>query len=63
MEFSVEAAKLQYGYQARRGLSNLDLQDLTLNLLNPQLNPLSPLDIQDLTVNPLNPQLNPLNPQ
>ena len=42
MEFSVEAAKLQYGCQARRGFSNLDLQDLTLNPLNPQLNPLNP---------------------
>ena len=54
MEFSVEAAKFQYGCQAKRGFSNLDLQDLTLN---PQLNPLN------LQLNPLNPQLNPLNPQ
>ena len=57
MEFSVEAAKLQYGCQASRGFSNLDLQDLTLNPLNPQLNPLN------LQLNPLNPQLDPLNPQ
>ena len=59
MGFSVEAAKLQYGCQARRGFSSLDLQDLTLNPLNPQLDPLNPQDVQDLTVNP---QLNPLNP-
>ena len=45
--------KLQYGCQARRGFSNLDLQDLTLN-------PLKPQDVQDLTVNP---QLNPLHSQ
>ena len=59
MEFSVEAAKLQYACQTRRGFSNLDLQDLTLNPLNSQLNLLNPQEIQDLTVNPLNPQLNP----
>ena len=63
MELSVEAAKLQNGCQARREFSNLDLQDLTLSPLNPQLNLLNPQDIQDLTLNPLNPQLNPLNPQ
>ena len=42
MELSVEATKLQYGCQARRGFSNLDLQNLTLNPLNPQLNPINP---------------------